>query len=164
MIYQVEGDILLSKAEAIAQGVCINDPMDRGLALALHTRYPTMHKDFHRWCHQHHPKAGDAWLWEDTSHPIRLINLITQEGVDEHDHRLGKATVSNVNHALRALAKIIVKEALNSIALPRLATGVGGLDWEQVWPLLENHLGDIGIPVYVYTVYHAGQQAEEPVV
>ncbi len=33
MIYKVEGDILLSKAQAIAHGVGINDPMDKGLAL-----------------------------------------------------------------------------------------------------------------------------------
>lgn len=163
MIYEVEGDILLTKAKAIAQGVCINDPMDKGLALALHTQYPVMHKDFHHWCHQHHPKAGEAWIWGGVGQ-VRVINLITQEGVDEHDHRLGKATVSNVNHALRALAKIIQKEAFSSIALPRLATGVGGLDWAQVAPLVQNHLGDLGIPVYVYTVYHAGVQAEEPVV
>ena len=37
MIHLVEGDILLSHAQAIAQGVGINDPMDKGLALSLHT-------------------------------------------------------------------------------------------------------------------------------
>lgn len=163
MIYEVTGDILLTKAKAIVQGVCVNDPMDKGLALALHTQYPVMHKDFHHWCHQHHPKAGEAWMWGGVDH-VRVINLITQEGVDEHDHRLGKATVNHVNHALRALAKIIQKEAFSSIALPRLATGVGGLDWAQVEPLIISNLDDLGIPVYVYTVYHAGVQAEEPVV
>ncbi|MCX7089818.1 MAG: macro domain-containing protein [Methylococcales bacterium] len=163
MIYQVEGDILLSKAAAIAQGVCINDPMDKGLALALHSQYPMMHKDFHHWCHQHHPKTGDAWMWGGVDQ-VRIVNLITQEGVDEHDRRLGKATVSHVNHALRALAKIISKEGFSSIALPKLATGVGGLAWEHVEPLIEINLGPLGIPVYVYTVYRADQQAEEPLV
>lgn len=161
MIYQVEGDILLSKAQALVQGVGINDPMDKGLALALHNQYPSMHKDFHHWCHQHNPKPGDAWLWGGPNE-VRIVNLITQEGVDSHDYRLGKATVSNVNHALRALAKIISKEKFASIALPRLATGVGGLDWNEVWPLIENNLGGLNIPVYVYSVYHAGQQAKEP--
>ena len=31
MIHEVEGDILLSAAEAIAQGVAANDPMNQGL-------------------------------------------------------------------------------------------------------------------------------------
>jgi len=161
MIYLVEGDILLSKAQALAHGISINDPMNKGLALALHNQYPAMHKDFHHWCHQHHPEPGDAWMWGGTNE-VRIINLITQEGVDSHDHRLGKATLSNINHALRALTKIISAEKLTSIALPRLATGVGGLEWDQVWPMIENHLGAIGIPVYVYSVYRPGQKAKEP--
>jgi O-acetyl-ADP-ribose deacetylase (regulator of RNase III) len=161
MIYQVEGDILLSKAQALAHGVCINDPMDKGLALALHNQYPAMHKDFHHWCHQHHPEPGDAWMWGGANE-VRIVNLITQEGADSHDHRLGKATASHVNHALRALVKIIAKEKFTSIALPRLATGVGGLDWDEVWPLIERSLSGLDIPVYIYAVYHAGQLAKEP--
>lgn len=63
MIYEVEGDILLTNAQVIAQGVAANDPMKQGLALALHERYPAMHKDFHHWCHQIRPEPGTAWLW-----------------------------------------------------------------------------------------------------
>jgi O-acetyl-ADP-ribose deacetylase (regulator of RNase III) len=161
MIYQVEGDILLSGAQALAHGLSINDPMNKGLALALHTQYPAMHKDFHHWCHQHHPEPGDAWAWAGSS-GVRIVNLITQQGIDSHDHRLGKATTGNVNRALRALVKIIEKENFTSLALPRLATGVGGLDWDEVWPLIEDNLGDLTIPVYVYTTYRPGQKAEEP--
>lgn len=160
MIYDVEGDILLSKAHALAHGLSINDPMNVGLALALHDLYPAMHKDFHHWCHQQHPEPGDAWLWSGAN-AVRIVNLITQEGVDSHDRRLGKATVRNVNQALRALVKIIHKEQLTSIALPRLATGVGGLEWDAVRPLIEVNLGGLDIPVYVYTIYRPGQQANE---
>lgn len=163
MIYQVEGDILLSRAYAIVHGVGLNDPMDKGLALALHTRHPAMRKDFERWCHQHNTKPGEAWLWvgDDNAH---IINLITQENVDSPEHHFGKATLSNVKHALDALVKIVLKEKIPSIALPRLATGTGDLDWDDVWPLIENSLGELDIPVYVYTVYRAGQQAHEPVI
>ena len=34
MIHEVEGDILETKAAAIAQGVAANDPMNQGLAAA----------------------------------------------------------------------------------------------------------------------------------
>ena len=61
MIHEVEGDILETKAAAIAHGVAANDPMNQGLAAALHERYPAMHKDFHHWCRQQHPKLGSAW-------------------------------------------------------------------------------------------------------
>ena len=160
MIHLVEGDILLSNAHAIAQGVGINDPMDKGLALQLHDLYPSMHKDFHHWCHQHSPEAGDAWTWVSAEGKF-VVNLITQERSDAHDHRHGVATLAHVQHSLKALAKIAVKENFTSIALPRLATGTGGLDWADVLPLIEKKLGDLNIPVYAYTTYHAGQAANE---
>jgi len=161
MIYQVEGDILLSKAQAIAHGVRINDPMDKGLALALFNQYPGMHKDFHHWCHKHHPESGDAWLVVLMAY-YAFINLITQEGLDSHDHRLGKATLTTVTHALRALVKVIEHEKINSLALPKLATEIGGLEWGDVWSLIDNHLGKLDIPVYLYTTYYANNQAQEP--
>jgi O-acetyl-ADP-ribose deacetylase (regulator of RNase III) len=161
MLYQVKGDIIQTKAQAIAHGIAPNDPMNQGLALSLHESYPAMHKDFHHWCHQNHPKAGEAWMWGGANN-VRIINLLTQEGSYEHGSKPGKATVSNVNHALKALVKIIKKENITSLALPRLATGVGGLDWKDVWPLMEDRLGDLDIPIYVYTEFHAGMTANEP--
>ena len=53
------------------------------------------------------------------------------------------------------------KQGYTSLALPHLATGVGGLDWNEVAPLVEQHLGDLGIPVIVYFGYHAGVAADE---
>ncbi len=160
MIHEVEGDILLSKAQAIAHGVAPLDPMSQGLAKALHEKYPSMHKDFHHWCHQKRPKPGEAWMWGGPG-GFRVINLLTQDGGYEHGAKPSKATVGNVNHALRALKKIIEKEHIESLALPRLATGVGGLDWGEVYPLIETQLGDVDIPIYLYTLYHPDQQARE---
>jgi len=160
MIHEVEGDILLSKAQAIAHGIAANDPMNQGLALSLHEQYPAMHKDFHHWCHQSHPKPGEAWTWGGAD-GSRIINLITQEGGYGAGNRPGKATESIVNHALRALKKVIAKEGFTSVALPRLATGVGGLNWDQVKPLIKSQLGNLDIPIYVYTVYIAGKKATE---
>jgi O-acetyl-ADP-ribose deacetylase (regulator of RNase III) len=54
-------------------------------------------------------------------------------------------------------------ERITSLALPALATGVGGLRWADVKPLIEQHLGELTIPVYVYSTYHAGVQAKEAV-
>lgn len=138
-----------------------NDPMNQGLALSLHERYPAMHKDFHLWCHQQHSKPGEAWAWGGAE-GVRIINLLTQEGGFGGGNKPGKASEPNVNHALRALKKIIQKEGFSSVALPRLATGVGGLDWDQVKPLIQSQLGDLDIPVYVCVTFHAGQKANEP--
>ena len=78
---------------------------------------------------------------------VRVVNLITQEGGYGHGGRPGRATIRNVRHALRALAHIVEREGFASLALPRLATGVGGLHWVDVRPVLEERLGALAIPV-----------------
>lgn len=160
MIHEVAGDILLTKAQVVAHGVAANDPMDQGLAKSLHKLYPAMHKDYHHWCHVAHPKPGEAWMWGGAG-GVRIVNLLTQEGGYGHGQRPGKATTAHVNHSLRALKKMIAKEHFTSLALPRLATGVGGLQWDAVKPLIEQHLGDLKIPVFVYSLYVPDQQASE---
>jgi len=161
MIHEVHGDILLTKAQAIAHGIAPNDAFDRGLALALREKWPMMHKDYRHYAHQSHPKPGEIWEWGGFG--ARIINLLTQDGGFEHGGHSGQASIANVNHCLKRLRHAIEKQGLTSIALPRLATGVGGLQWDDVKPLIQQHLGDLKIPVIVYTEYHAGQQAREPV-
>lgn len=160
MIQEVSGDILLTKAAAIAHGVAPNDAFASGLAHSLREQWPAMYKDYRHFCQTRHPEAGEAWIWSGPG-GIRIINLMTQQAAYDHGAKAGKASLENVNHALRELHKLIEKEKLTSVALPRLATGVGGLEWGDVKPLIEKHLGEIGIPVIVYSEFHAGVQAKE---
>ena len=157
MIKEVSGDILLSKAGAIAHGVAPNDHFDSGLALSLREEFPSMYKDFRHYCRQYHPKPGSAWIWSGVNH--RIINLFTQEPPKTDQSHPGKATIVHVNHALRELAKLIAEEDVESVAITRLATGVGGLDWEEVKPLMYQYLDPLPIPVYLYSTYVKGAQA-----
>ncbi len=161
MLYFVSGDLLRSRAQVIAHGVAPNDPMTQGLALALRQRFPSLQKDFHHWCHLQHPKPGTAWLW-GAPEGIRIVNLLTQEGGYGDGARPGRATTHTVRESLRALAKMAQSEGFSSIAVPRLATGVGGLTWDEVLPVIEDRLGALGIPVYVYAEYRPGKLAHEP--
>lgn len=159
MITKVSGDILLTDAQAIAHGIAPHDHFNQGLALALRERYPAMAKDFRHYCHQQNPKAGGAWLWAGANGVI--INLMTQEPAPDAKSNPGKASTKYVSHALKDLRKIIEKEGITSIALPKLATGVGGLDWDDVEPLIQEHLGDLKIPVVVYETFSKGKKAHE---
>lgn len=165
MIREVEGDILLSEAQVIAHGIATADPFDSGLALALRERFPSMVKDYRHAMHSRQPETGEIWAWggvnEDGS-TRGIVNLLTQ-GMQSQakSARPVQAKLEDVNHALRELAKLVQSEGIKSLALPRLATGVGGLDWAEVKPLIQQHLGDLGVPVLVYEVYRKGQKADE---
>ena len=160
VITNVHGDILLSNARAIAHGVAPHDHFNQGLALALREHHPAMAKDFRHYCRQENPKPGHAWLWAGPERVV--INLMTQAPAASEKAHPGKATTHNVSHALKELRKILEAEVISSIALPRLATGVGGLGWAEVQPLIESHLGDLPIPVIVYETYEKGVKAAEP--
>lgn len=161
MIHEVDGDILLTKAQAIAHGVAPNDHFDSGLALSLREAWPAMARDFRHYASQSHPKPGELWVWSGVG-GIRIFNLLTQEGEQTHGAKPGKATPSNVNHCLRRLRHELEKGEIKSLALPKLATGFGGLAWDQVRPLIEQHLGNLPIPILLYTTYRKGKQATEP--
>ncbi|MCM5570126.1 macro domain-containing protein [Burkholderiaceae bacterium FT117] len=165
MIRETEGDILLSKAQFIAHGIAPQDHFDNGLALALRERWPAMVRDYRQATRNHPLAAGEIWAWAgvDADGSARgVVNLLTQDMIGSGGSaRPGKATVENVSRVLKALAKFARDEKVRSLALPRLATGVGGLQWADVKPVVQQHLGDLGIPVIVYETYHAGVQADE---
>ena len=160
MFKEVSGDILLSKAQVIAHGVAPGDHFNQGLALELRKQYPAMAKDFRHYCQVSHPKPGEIWAWAGAD-GRRVVNLLTQEAAKNKQGHPGKATMHNINHCLRALNTICKEESFTSLALPKLATGVGGLKWDEVAASVERHLGDLDIPIYLYTEFHANIAADE---
>jgi O-acetyl-ADP-ribose deacetylase (regulator of RNase III) len=156
MIRFVSGDLLVGELPVIVHGVAPNDPFSQGLAHALREQFPAMYKDFRHYCQASHPKEGGLWTWGGTG-GRRVVALFTQGGAWGHGGQPGRATLANVNHALKALAHEIQQEGWTQVAMPRLATGVGGLDWQEVKPLIERHLGELAAEVRVVEVYRAGQ-------
>lgn len=160
MIKEVTGDILLSKAQGIAHGVAPNDDFKNGLAFSIKEQHPDLYKDFRYFSHGNHPKEGTLWAWEDAKGK-KFYNLFTQEHAKSHNSHPGKAKLSYVNHALKELRTQIESGAISSLALPKLATGVGGLEWDEVKPLIEKHLGDLSTPIFIYSTYKKGAEAKE---
>ena len=156
------GDILLSKAHAIAHGVSPNDHFNQGLAIALREQWPSMYKDFRHFEKQATPAPGGIWAWMGYGGQ-RIIGLFTQAPGSGHGDPSGKASLNHVGHALKALSQFAVEERISSLALPRLATGAGDLTWKDVHPLVKQHLGQLEIPVFIYTTYVKSQRADESI-
>ena len=160
MIKKVQGDIMMSKADAMAHGVAPMDHFDSGLAASIREDYPSLYKDFRHYCQTYHPKSGTVWLWQGINHK-KIFNLLTQEAPLSNTSHPGKASLHNLRHCLKDLVHEIDKNGIKSIALPKIATGVGGLDWKDVEPIIEEYFGDSNIPVYLYEKYVKGQAADE---
>ncbi len=162
MIKEVKGDILLTDAQAIAHGVAPNDHFDTGLALSLRKNYPAMAKDFRHFCRLENPSAGEVWMW-GTVNKARFFNLMTQEPARTVNAHPGEATLQNVDHCLKNLEKMVKEEGITSLALPKLATRYGKLDWDDVLPLINKRLGSLDIPIYIYSTFIEGEKAVEEV-
>ncbi|MBK8053571.1 MAG: macro domain-containing protein [Saprospiraceae bacterium] len=162
MIKEVTGDILLSGSKTIAHCIAPMDHFDSGLALSLRENYPSMVKGFRNYCHTHHPKPGEIWVWAGVG-GIRIINLMAQEPAPSENYKghPGKASLSSLDKTLKELVKYIKKENCESLAIPKLATGVGGLDWKDVRQSIIKHLDGLEIPVFVYSNFVKGSKAEE---
>lgn len=131
MIQEVSGDILLTKAQTIAHGIAPNDHFSSGLALTLREQWPAMYQDFRHYCHASHPKPGSAWVWGGTEGK-RLVNLFRQEAPPNHHALPGKASVHNVNQALKELRTLLgsTAEAVSRTApCPVLITHPHEHDW-----------------------------------
>lgn len=161
MIHELSGDILFSGAKAIAQGVAPNDDFLHGLALQLRERMPAMYKDFRHYCKIKHPKSGGLWSWTSADGRY-IVSLFSHNAAYGHGNKPGMPALNHVNRALHDLRNFAKQEKIASLALPRLACGLTGLEWEEVKPLIEKHLSDLGIPVYLYATYQKGVKAVEP--
>jgi len=164
LIREAEGDILLRQADAIAHGIA---PFDQ-FSTDWRSHYGSVSR---RWSRtstitaskaiQSPARRGFEVERTRTAASARIISLLTQDPSEGAGAMPGKASLHKVNHALKALARLIAEEKLTSLALPRLATGVGGLDRANVRPLIEKHLERLDIPVIIYTAYRNGLRADE---
>ena len=165
MIYEVEGDILLTRAQVIAQEVAVNDQMNNGLARKLAVMCPGMSVEYQKWCQSQFPEPGEIWFWsgrKSSKVKFGVVNLIVKEDVNKKPSGLGSSLKTNLLRNLRELNRLAKTGRWDSIAIPKLGSGTSGLDWYEVRALIHSQLGDLLIPVYIYVDGRGGQIAFEP--
>lgn len=143
----VSGDLFVNrfKAQALAHGCNCAGSMGAGIAVGFKQRYPEMFAEYKRRCKAKPPEfpLGGVFLWREGGKPA-VFNLGTQP-------RPGRgATYPAVEAALRALRERADAEGINSIAMPRIAAGYGGLSWKKVRAIIEAVFADWPGNVYVY--------------
>jgi len=128
--------------------------MRAGIADDFRLRFPEMYQEYRRLCHHELLALGGAFLWK-LSEPW-VLNLVTQDS-------LRGATSEYVAEAFRWLATSWREEGIQSVAMPRVGAGPGGLEWDEVRSLLEGILGPCSLPVTVYELGAPTEgESEEP--
>jgi O-acetyl-ADP-ribose deacetylase (regulator of RNase III) len=147
MIHYTQGNILDSDAQALVNTVNTVDVMGKGIALQFKKAFPDNFKAYEKACRLKEIAVGKLFVTRDRnlhSGEKIIINFPTKK-----DWRR-PSEYSYIEDGLDDFLRVIEKEGIQSVALPPLGAGNGGLEWEKVKRILERKLSAVNIDIYVY--------------
>jgi O-acetyl-ADP-ribose deacetylase (regulator of RNase III) len=133
MIEYKGGDILREDTEALVNTVNCVGVMGRGIALQFKNAFPENFKAYAKACKQAEVQPGRMFVFEtgQLTHPRFIINFPTKR------HWRGNSRMEDIEAGLKALVETIRRYNIQSIAIPPLGSGLGGLEWSAVKPRIE---------------------------
>lgn len=154
MIEYKYGDILQDGSEALVNTVNCVGIMGRGIALQFKNAFPDNFKVYVAACKNEEVQPGRMLVFETKklTNPRFIINFPTKR------HWRGKSRIEDIESGLIALVETIRQNNIRSIAIPPLGSGLGGLDWTVVKPLIEASLHPL---TDVHAVLYLPQGAPE---
>lgn len=147
MIEILKGDILQADVDAAVNTVNCVGIMGRGIALQFRRAFPENFRVYEEACKRGELRPGTVLTHELNSltKPHYVINFPTKE------HWKGKSKIEYIESGLQALIAEVKRLGVQSIAVPPLGCGLGGLRWSDVRPLIERafeELPDVHVLLY----------------
>ena len=130
------GDILAADADALVNTVNCVGVMGRGIALQFKNAFPENFRAYEQACKRDEVRPGHMFVFEtgQLTSPRYIINFPTKR------HWRGKSRMEDIDAGLKDLQRVIREKKIRSIAIPPLGSGLGGLDWNEVRPRIEEAL------------------------
>jgi O-acetyl-ADP-ribose deacetylase (regulator of RNase III) len=147
MIEYVRGNLLEAKAEALVNTVNTVGVMGKGIALMFKEAFPENFKAYQAACKKKEVKVGQMFVTgrQALIGPKWIINFPTKE------HWRGASKMVWIEKGLEDSKRVIAENKIQSIAIPALGSGNGGLDWADVRPKIEAALGELNdVSVLIY--------------
>lgn len=129
----VRGDLLKQDdVDAIVNTVNCVGVMGKGIALQFKNKWPKNFKLYEAACKAGEVRPGKMFVFDSGAYvkPNFIINFPTK------DHWRGKSKFEFIRDGLVDLVAQITQLRIRSIAIPPLGCGNGGLDWDDVRPLI----------------------------
>ncbi|TAL18337.1 Appr-1-p processing protein [bacterium] len=139
MIKIVSGNLLGAEAEAVVNTVNCVGIMGKGIALQFKQTYPENFTAYERACKAQKVVPGKMFVFSTGRlvNPKYIINFPTKR------HWKGKSKIEDIKRGLVALVEEVKTRSIRSIAIPPLGCGLGGLEWSEVKPLIENAFSNL---------------------
>lgn len=147
MIKFTKGNILESDAQALVNTVNTVGVMGKGIALQFKRAFPNNYKAYSKACKNDLVDIGKLFVFKDmnlTTGEKIIINFPTKK------HWRNSSEYTFIETGLDDLIRIIESHNIQSIAIPPLGAGNGGLNWARVKKIIETKLKDIDIEIFIY--------------
>ena len=149
MIKYIQGNIFDSKCDAIVNPVNCRSTMGKGLALSFKAKYPKMFHEYQNACRDGIIKIGKVYL-----HVVSKDNPKFVFSFPTKDHWKDPSKIEYIASGLKSLVEYIEwsKDNINieSIAIPLLGAGLGGLNENLIIDLITSTFEDLDYTVELY--------------
>ncbi|NES05639.1 MAG: macro domain-containing protein [Okeania sp. SIO2F4] len=133
MVEFKQGNLLEENIEALVNTVNCVGVMGKGIALQFKQAFPENFKQYKKACDAKQVQPGQMFTTSTGKlFPRYIINFPTKR------HWKGKSKIEDIESGLKALIEDVKQLKIQSIAIPPLGCGNGGLNWEVVKPMIVN--------------------------
>ena len=141
------GDILRADVEALVNPVNLVGVMGKGLALQFKKAYPDNFVIYKEACDIEFFQPGMVLVSSTggLQYPRFIINFPTKR------HWREQSRLDDIEASLQHLHRAVRDLKIKSIAIPALGCGLGGLDWDEVRPLIERALETLPVRVLLFS-------------
>lgn len=147
MITLIKGNLLESDATALVNTVNTVGVMGKGIALQFKETFSLNNKEYLKVCKEGSLKPGVLLsVWDSSLQTGKklIINFPTKT------HWRQKSKYEYIESGLNSLKALIVNKKIDSIAIPPLGCGNGGLEWPIVKDMICKKLSNIETDIYLY--------------
>lgn len=147
MIHYKKGNLLQDDAQVLVNTVNLEGVMGKGIALTFKQAFPKNFAVYVKQCREETLTIGKLCIVQDFNISYghkTIINFPTK------NRWRRPSKYAYIRLGLTALRNYLLETKPVSIALPPLGCGNGGLDWQQVRPMVEHALQGLDISVAIY--------------
>ena len=140
--FKYNQDIFETKCNTIVNPVNCIGVMGKGLALQIKNKYPLVFDKYKEICKRNMLKPGLLHIVK--TEQMTVLNFPTKK------HWKDNSQIQWIEDGLAKFVESYQERGITSIAFPPLGCGNGGLDWQEVKPLMVKYLDNLDIKIEIY--------------
>ncbi len=151
MVEFLTGNLLEADVDALVNTVNTEGVMGKGVALQFKRAFPNNYKAYRAACAAGEVKLGRMFVFDTgrLERPRYIINFPTK------DRWRSRSRLGDIEAGLQDLRRVLGELEVETVAVPPLGCGLGGLRWSDVRPRIEAALADLPVRVLVFEPHGA---------